>query len=260
MQVSSLCLTYDPSNGKCLTCNSGSALNAGVCSSISAPIINCLIQVGSVCSVCQDRYYLSSNLCLQVSPLCVTYDSANGNCLSCNTDESLENGYCISISDPIPNCLIQAADSCSSCKNRFYLSSNTCLQVSPLCVNYDSTNGKCLSCNTGETLTAGACISTSAPISNCLIQAAGTCSVCKDRYYLSSNSCLQVSPFCLNYDSTNGKCLSCGIEETLAAGICFSSSNPVPNCLTQSGSACLSCKDRYYLSFDSCFQVSPFCL
>lgn len=82
--VNPLCLTYNPSNGNCLTCYSGFILSGSIC--ITAPtILYCQnYSLDGTCTTCQDRFYLSSNTCTKVSDLCLTYSQDTGNCLSCN--------------------------------------------------------------------------------------------------------------------------------------------------------------------------------
>jgi hypothetical protein len=135
---------------------------------------------------------------------------------------------------PIANCLNQTTITCFACKDRFYLSSNACLPVSSLCATYSSTNGDCLTCNTGYSLAAGVC--SPIPIPNCQTQINTICSACLDRYYLASNVCLPVSSLCVTYDSTDGKCLTCGSQYNLAVGVC--SPTPILNCQTQNEVTC----------------------
>ena len=128
---SSLCAAYDEKNEKCVKCYNGSYLTANgdcrandpYCSSFNLATFTCdaCYQGYSVtngicqpvpvvtntipncveydnnqnCLKCFNLYYLSNNTCVEVNPLCKTYDSSNGNCLSCFSVFSLTNGTCV---------------------------------------------------------------------------------------------------------------------------------------------------------------------
>ena len=55
-----LCATFDASNGNCLSCYDGYRLNLGRCY-LNNPILNCKMFNGSICSVCEDNYYVGKD-------------------------------------------------------------------------------------------------------------------------------------------------------------------------------------------------------
>lgn len=55
-----LCATFDSSNGNCLSCYDGYRLNIGKCY-LNNPILNCKMFNGSICSVCEDNYYVGKD-------------------------------------------------------------------------------------------------------------------------------------------------------------------------------------------------------
>jgi hypothetical protein len=91
-QAQGICLTANPlcktsnlSDGTCTSCFPGFAVNAGTCS-VSFQDPNCLkFDAGkTTCLQCAVKFYLdSTNKCHQVSPLCKTFNLANGACLTC---------------------------------------------------------------------------------------------------------------------------------------------------------------------------------
>jgi hypothetical protein len=121
-QVSALCVGYNLLNGDCLGCPTNYVLSNGVCNPVSTPKPstgvcsktdpqnntrclkcidgyhltvdslcvattsdpNCKTFVLDQCKACSNGYYLNSQFaCSQVDPLCATYDSNNGFCLTC---------------------------------------------------------------------------------------------------------------------------------------------------------------------------------
>lgn len=73
----------------------------------------------NICAACSNRYFLSSRTgrCSPISNQCNTYDSNNGQCLSCYQGYTLSNGDCyilVSQSSYDPNC--KKADSNGVCQ------------------------------------------------------------------------------------------------------------------------------------------------
>lgn len=151
------------------------------------------------------------------------------------------------------------AGNCISCLPRNYMSNGYCLPVSALCLTYDPTLGNCLTCYSGFMISGKDCIPIP-KIANCITYSSpGVCSSCATRFYLSNKACIQVSPFCLTYDSTSGNCLTCNNGYMISGRDCI----PIPkieNCKTYSSTgACTSCITGFYLSSNTCIQVSPLC-
>jgi hypothetical protein len=57
-----------------------------------------------ICYACHNRYYLVGKQCNLVNPLCNTYNSTNGQCLSCFKGYILNNQLCVKDSPIDPYC------------------------------------------------------------------------------------------------------------------------------------------------------------
>ena len=98
--IDDTCNKYNKTNGMCLSCYDGYALNSDnrSCSIKVVEDPKCEIKgKGNECDKCYQGYYYSKDkgLCTIVDPQCKTYDITNGNCLSCYPGYSLESGKCI---------------------------------------------------------------------------------------------------------------------------------------------------------------------
>lgn len=107
--ANSLCKTFNSMNGYCTSCFNGYTLSENTCVVSNLPSIDpfCKTFSGSLCTQCGNRYFKGqSGLCQQVNNLCNTWDSSNGNCLTCYPGYALSNGQC-SVSNnqnSNPNC------------------------------------------------------------------------------------------------------------------------------------------------------------
>jgi hypothetical protein len=134
----------------------------------------------------------------------------------------------------------------------FFITNNTCLNVNPLCQNYNSFNGDCTSCFPGYALKNKACVQQSSSVWSSLTNITAVCKTkkgsqcieCPYRYYLRNNICLLVSSSCASYD-LNGNCLTCSTGYFLKNDNCISFgtlNGTDPNCKTfQQESICLEC-------------------
>jgi hypothetical protein len=109
---------------------------------------------------------------------------------------------------------------------------------------------------------------------NCLLgDTYNFCIKCKTGYYISTGYCFKANTLCKTFNIYTGSCESCydgfGVQNKLCADLSSANnnSNTIPsddNCLSKSGTLCLKCKDRYFLSYDSqlptCKKVSDACL
>lgn len=108
---------------------------------------------------------------------------------------------------------------------------------------------------------------------NCLLgDTYNYCIKCKTGYYIRTGYCFKANSLCKTFNVNTGACDSCYDGFSVQNKICvdLNSANNQPseiadaNCLTKSGSLCLKCKDRYFLSYDSqmptCKKVSDSCL
>lgn len=169
-QVNSLCGDYDSFTGACLSCANPNDYNLLNGSCIRKDII------------CGPRQYQLNNVCYNVSDSCDTFDSNNGNCLSCknSTYFTILNGSCTEIK--------------FSCPPGQFAVELSCLPIPAECINFDTNSKICMQCIRGYSLQSGTC----------------TKITCAARYYPSiSGACTEVSPLCDQYDPISGNCLNC---------------------------------------------------
>lgn len=205
-----------------MLCAKGYKIEKGVCNKI----------------ICKDRQFSASGNCVNVSPFCQTYDSIYGNCLTCIQFYFLQtDGSCVQgISSQIGSSQKSTnSNSNIDCPDGYYSRSGTCVQVSPTCGTYDSTNGRCTTCVDDSYFlnkTTGACLLLS--------------SLCGYRNYFNGNTCQKVSDLCDQFSTTTGECLSCR-----------------DNALLSDNGKCvykIKCGDRQYHGADgSCTKVSDKC-
>ena len=102
---------------------------------------------------------MSGGSCLQVNPLCNTFDPNFGTCLSCYRGYNLVNGNCTVSSQPssAANCRNFTNGVCVQCSNRFFTLNGVCTPVNDYCNTYNEVNGNCTSCYQGFVLQQGAC-------------------------------------------------------------------------------------------------------
>jgi hypothetical protein len=261
------CLSVDASFF-CTKCARGNQLSNGACvsslttvtttttsTSTTITIPFCAAQSGLICTQCLFGYQISNNQCVVVLIAnCHTPDQARpGNCLTCNSGFTLNNGACVQTQAP----------------------------STPFCQSYNLLTGLCVECISMYTLSASLCVATSSFTSsssstststsyggsviisggsnrdpNCAKYNNGSiCAQCSNRYYYGSSSlCVPVNPLCNNYNS-NGACLSCYPGYSLAGSNCIVSKQTDPFCKSYSqGGVCVQCYTGYYYN-----QVQSFC-
>lgn len=232
-RVSALCKTYNPESGSCLTCYPGYYLAGGACWTGNDPNLdpNCnLRSITGGCLQCQASYYLGDNgYCKAANPLCKTFNISSGNCLTCYKGYVVKGTTCaLATSDTTdPNCLkFLPSGLCSECYVSFYPSAGVCKQVNPLCRSANYTDGACLSCYPGYTLTKGACIipniyNQQAQDPYCLsFDESNKCTQCRQGYYASNGVCGLIDSQCKIFDHSQGKCIECYQGYTLSAQGC----------------------------------------
>lgn len=225
------------------------------------------------------RFYPNGKgVCLPVSDLCRTWDSAKGVCLTCyygyvlNTD-----GQCVV--DPLPyiprsNSLCgQWNDTvCVACSERAYFSNaGICEAVSDYCNTWDPFSGNCLTCFKGFVLIDGVC--NLAPgvkpaDLGCKLWDwdTQTCLACSKDFVFNQNKvCVPVSDFCKESDA-NGLCTSCFKGYDLSSGSCLvsPSNNQVSAILgckswDWNNQTCLECAPWYFMRNGVCAGVSSLC-
>lgn len=200
----------------------------------------------NICQSCLNNYYLLSGICFPVSPLCLTYNPTNGNCLSCYNGFILSGTTC-AIAPQIANCLNYSSSyTCIGCNAGFYLNNNQCTKVNPLCATYNLSNGQCLTCPSGYSLSLGQCVANS--ISNCITQSLTTCIACNQNYLLINNTCILKDLNCMNYQLT--VCTNCSNGYFLVNNKCVIL---IQNCLAYDSSGnCNSCQNGYIFLNNSC--------
>jgi len=223
--VNPLCQNYSV-NGACTSCYQGYILDIGLCgiAASSDPYCSNTTSDGT-CLSCYSGFFLKAvRGCVPINPLCKSSDSQTGLCLSCFQGYQLSNGSC-SIFLKDPNCQFYDSNNvCANCSINYYLDQTTgkCKQVSSLCKSYNSTNGNCIDCYPGYTLSAGTCIIANSKTSdiNCQKSTNGVCTQCYGGFYLSNNFCKKINLICQTFDKTNGNCTSCYQGYTLSNGDC----------------------------------------
>jgi hypothetical protein len=218
-----LCNTIDTSTGACLTCWSGYFLYNGACmlpNSAQASLQQsadpyCTTWTNGLCSQCSTGFYYNNNQgkCQQQDPLCRTFDTTSGNCLSCYSGYTLNSKLKCQVAQKseIANCHSSSKGLCVQCSPYFYLNNGKCLPVSILCLTYDNSTGQCTSCPNQYYLQNGTCSQTSIWDDNCITYQNSYCSQCKQGYYLltPNYTCKLVDPFCLNFNYQNSNCIAC---------------------------------------------------
>lgn len=260
-------------NGACLSCFPGYAVNAntGNCV-VSSMDSNCKeFRPDGSCNKCAVKFYLNQNgKCAVVNPLCKDYNPNSGACTLCYPGYAVSGNTCIVGSNADPNCKTSDGSNCNACITGFYLQSNKCYQVSPLCKTFDQFSGACTSCYNGYDLVAANCVISTTKDKNCKsFDTANTnfCRQCYNGYIPLNGVCSVQNPLCRTVDFTNGACLTCWQGYAVSYPNCVldqsSQSNSVsdPYCIKFGNTGCSQCANGYYLSSSSgqCTQEDPLC-
>lgn len=163
--VSDSCKAFNSFNGKCTSCYSGYTLdNNGKCPESNLTVQCAITEPNTgVCTRCYNGSFLdASSICQPIDPNCQSFNYQTRRCESCYKGYSVTKaGGCevqAVVTASIPNCVeYDSNQNCLKCYNFYYLSSNSCVAVNPLCKTYDSTNGNCLSCYSIFKLKDGQC-------------------------------------------------------------------------------------------------------
>lgn len=270
-----LCRTWDRTNGNCLSCYKGYSLAGSGCVIAPNPIDNtqpsdllCARWANGVCAQCSQGAYFVSGVCTQSDPLCKSYDSASGSCLSCYNGYSLANGKCIAnTSAPSDQlCAVWNGAVCAQCSPFSYFSAGVCTQVNPQCKTFNSFNGACTSCYAGYVLSSGACNAAASQLTDllCAVWRGPLCVQCAQSAYFRNGVCTQSNPQCRTFDSSNGNCLSCYNGYVLQNGNCNVQQQPQgagprpPNayfdiyCKKLTGQTCTQCFYGFVLQNGKC--------
>lgn len=218
--ISVFCNQYNSITGACLSCYSGFKISGSQCVQDNSTLDqNCANWNGTVCAQCAFGSYFDINhVCQIVDPLCATFNSTNGNCLTCYSSYILKGGKCVkdtnnSVTDPF--CANFQNGICLSCSKGYYFyADGECSAVSSLCKTYDAINGNCLSCFAGFSLSGYLCVpsndTTRDPNCQSFANNTNACLACSSGYFFNVNGiCALANPLCRTWNSSNGNCLTC---------------------------------------------------
>lgn len=264
-QASTVCATFDPQNGNCLTCYNGYTLSGTTCV-VKAADPNCKEYMKGECSKCSNGYFIKAGKCTQVSNLCAKFDPVTGDCTECYNGYLLNSGKC-ELSTIDSHCKSFKDGVCQVCVSGYFLSSAAnkgCIPLNPLCRVSNQTDGSCLMCYGGYTLTSnGLCIVPTCTDPNCAQKSGAQCLSCNDRYYLEQGVCTAVNPQCYTYEMSTGRCTNCFTGFFVSKGQCLPSvKSEDSNCQTADLSGhCIKCHDGYHPSKadGKCQPVSLLC-
>lgn len=258
IQVSSLCVGYDPNSGTCLGCKTGYTNYGGRCMDT-----NCANQVGDVCNQCKVNFLVdrSIGICKFNDPNCAILTS-----MSCNQCKpGYYQGKTVCIAYP-SFCAAFNGGVCQSCTIGFSLINGICVVPVANCQDYSLINSlsTCIACNLAFSLVNGSCIGSILIASkdvNCIRVSNNVCSQCSNRYYMANNICVPVNDNCKSYNPTNGNCTDCYLGYVVSSGMCIpQASQNDPNCKNRTNNKCQSCYQGYYLNATlSCVATSPLC-
>ena len=168
-------------------------------------------------------------MCIEVNPLCRTYDPINGECQSCFSGFELFGGNCIESTEEVTdnNCKEWEGDRCVACSFGAYFGpEGNCLLADPLCKTVNPQNGQCTSCYSSFLLTEeGRCVkdeNNEVTDANCAEFFEGICVRCSAGFVFGDDGfCKLVSADCETFDEITGECLSCFFGFYLKDGQCL---------------------------------------
>ncbi len=122
------CLTYNATNGGCITCEVPYKVSIGSCQ-LTVPSKYCTsFNYDLQCLICNIDYYLFLNKnyydCRSKTFNCLVYNNASYSCQTCVSGYVLNGtqGYCIVAN--ISNCYYQVETTCYSCNDGYNLTNN----------------------------------------------------------------------------------------------------------------------------------------
>lgn len=217
-----------------------------------------------ICGVCLPGYYPNTfatapNSCVPGTiSNCITYNQLNGNCVQCQNKFYLSNNLCVQ-QPTIQSCSVYSqstANSCAACSAGFlpFTVSQYCAAI-PLinaCVKYNPTLSKiCLSCAANYYLSVDStqCKPIPANATNCLIYNAGnsSCIQCTN-----STMLVQFLGICvIPYDYILENCQSINLTAVMSDvstnfPVCLACNN---NCIPRGGNNDAVCVENTYLTF-----------
>jgi hypothetical protein len=131
IKIDDNCRSFNSDNRVCESCYDGYALdinNNCQISDLSNHNLNCKTYINHNCTECSFGYYFDKNgTCIRVSSQCKSYDTVNGQCLTCYIGYSLSNGTCNldNSSNLVTNCKKAINGTCAECSYRYYLNNQS---------------------------------------------------------------------------------------------------------------------------------------
>jgi hypothetical protein len=135
-----------------------------------------------------------------------------------------------------------------------------CARINILCRTHNSSNGFCLSCYPGYTISNGQCViprafALSVQDPYCLQRSGTSCIQCSSGYFPLSGVCQNVNPLCRTIGQ-GGSCTSCYNGYFLQNGMCvIVQAVNIPFCQTIVNGYCQKCIQGYYVQ--TALQCSP---
>ncbi|MEL6802149.1 MAG: hypothetical protein AAFO91_00010 [Bacteroidota bacterium] len=181
------------------------------------------------CSKCESEYFLSGELCLQVSKVenCKEYALAEDKCLSCEDGFLHDQNRCLSIPKVEFCSKFQVQDTsviCSECNDHTFLNQdNICIRrvyslaMIPHCDALKDASDQCQGCADGYGLSADGLVCLE-KVTNCADQALANdqtghfrCNSCDENFTLDldANVCYQALDGCVGYDASFENCTKC---------------------------------------------------
>lgn len=157
-----------------------------------------------------------------INPLCKTYNSVTGACLTCYSGYIVDGVTCIIDKNAeSSNCAEYENDICIRCAERTFMNSmGLCEKVSEDCRTYNDFTGKCLSCYPGYLVKSGKCIKDQIKEGCSSFDANGVCIGCAYGFYFNNGSCSRIDPQCAKFNLNIKACEGCYSGYTLLEGKC----------------------------------------
>lgn len=134
-----------------------------------------------------------------------------------------------------PNCVGYSNGQCSSCANRYYLTSSGCKMVDQYCQSWNP-NGACIQCQNGYGVVNGGCLpvvysnptnfnspstSSTSPTATTTQSIQSNQPQCYTRQVQINGACVDVSPYCSTWSNVDAKCTGCYTGYRLSSGSCI---------------------------------------
>ena len=227
--VDTSCVTYNKTNGNCLSCYEGYELKNNKCNKCKAGMYS-NSKTNKKCVECEEGYYSFPGwkMCINCDVGCTSCDKTSGKCFSCYEGYELNNGKCEECPKGTYND-INSTTKCKQCPERTYSREGwgKCVTCGSICMICDKTNGNCLQCNDGYQLnTNNKC--EKCPAGTFSNRTSGNkCVECPNGSYAfeGSSECIPCDIHCSNCIKTNGKCIELFDEDLSPKGICNEQNN-----------------------------------